>query len=1499
MKLNFRHKSVALLSLLLAATMPAQSLAVAAPNVITPSAYTQSINIGPTGAQGQGLAQAQAQAQQGSSIQGLAQAQQGSSIRALLESQGAFDPEFYADTYADVLATYGRNAVALEKHYRTFGVYEGRMRNSKDMRAMRFRVVHRIRRFLDYNRDYYLAHYKDAAFPWFDAASYLTAYPEVRTQIVSDLNQQGIAAPTQDQLLEGAVRHYLTDGALEGKKSGAELDPVWAIVADPEIPGAYRGDLRPEDVIKTYQTKTGKTSTQDLHIGRPDGILEVMPETQSQTSGSTGISGSSGGSYTDSSSGKSEGLSPASGKQSSGNGGTEESSAKNSEEEQPAEEKPAEEQPAEEQPAEEEPAEENSEEEQSVEEEPGEENPEEETSPSLTYLMYLCGSDLESKHGEGTEAILCLMTGLADVPDDAADDVTVLICAGGSTKWNNSYLNQHLIKDGAGTAVYKLNREEIKTRLDVLRNGTAEISVPADVQKKLLEVDTANGAVKEPLFSTEVKPNGSTVSGADYDSLMDYLINEDTMPLNELALSTGSESISEKDVLASFLSIAKETDADQYAMTFWNHGAGLTGGVCQDETTEKTLYMDEIRSAIHEQDIKFGLLAFDACFMSSTEGAYYLCDSYDYMAASEEVSSDNHAYNKVLPSMAELLSDPEEAAKAGAMTTLEYRYKQNKGGNTRPDTFAVLDSQKARDAASALNDLAKALLDFAGSDTEETGTKHKDFIYDVLLQARIRSVMFGEGTTRDTSSDYVDAGCFLTRVKAELEFRRENGDYDEETMAFLEGILSQDEDTVLTKAINTVDELAVADYIALNGNYFLTKNVPADGETIPDVNTLSNYWGNGYCSGTSLYIPYFSAFKLKEYRDSLNNPWDESMDYMFGGNSYYQKLINGFLEYIQFNEEGLYETEKSRIDKLKLELTEGKKLALDESGEPQKDEDGNYIFTDEAVTGYENMLSIHWRKAKGSNQKDDYLSIEVNEDAYKDTEKSAYSSGDPFTDMVDTMDTLKLFVTRRVVAKRKADTDTQDSGGTTGTEGEGDGSEGDGEGTEGDGTEGENTSGEGEGGTGGSNESEEVSLEIVVGENTIAFNSVDGVDTAIKVFADTLSSAVSKMVQGTVQYTEEDGTVKELTTTELLIPYHDYDDYDLEKDAAITAVLGEDKTRNRDDYTLFRGTVTLSDDTAEAPAEVCLIFGPDGKGSTVYLGAVTSERKEGTVPEGQSSYKYTVVNGVNGIGFSHMAIITDSSGKTTITYTDDYDLGAQAQTYVVSDTVTVALVNAVDNDNAPGDTNQNHYYFAFTEETGLENYFILSDSVQEDATVETGDITGLVTENTSESQEDVQTGEETETPDQSDDQSENQTGAQNGDQTADQSDEQVENPTGAQTADQSDEQSENPMVNQSGDDTQTLTEAAGQNNQDGETEGENTEETPTVTEGSGNGDDESTPTVTEGSGNGDDDSTGNSSGEDNGEGENDTENVSSGDGNGTGTGESSGEGAGEAIEEAA
>ena len=1118
----------------------------------------------------------------------------------------AFDAAFYAPTYPDAAAAFGANAAALENHYRTMGIYEGRMANAGDLSAWKLRIMRRIRRFLDTNTAFYLAHFLDEGFPWFHADTYLQKYPEVREMIRKEYEAAG-TVPTEAQYREGAMKHYLDRGALEGKSSCSAFDPVWALVADPDIADPGKPGLTPADVYSAYQARSGKTDTQDLTVGIPEGILQLVTAAAGSGSGSTAGRPASGGGGGSSSGG--------------GKGG-----------------------------------------------------PDEETHPDHTFLMYLCGSDLETKYTEGTGALMRMMYGFSQTSQDQAERMKVLICAGGSAGWNNPYFYSYLNEQNHNTAVYTLNYEEIGKRFRALQAGTADLPIPSEKQKQLLMPYPDYPDCPLAVF------NCWNDLGKEWPALADYFINAETVPLYKEQLTTGSQSISDAPVLNSFLNIGKKTQAEQYSLFFWDHGGGLPGGVCQDDSPGKgkTLYFEEIRSSLEKQDLKCGLIGFDACLMSSTEGAYYLKDWCDYIVASEEISTGDYAYEELLKYIGGHLDDS-SLAKDTAMLAAEYKYIQYPGAIDLPATSAVIEAGKAESAAAELNQLSKDLYEFAENKDlpEDVRKERRNLVYNSILQARLRSLLFGHDVESGRyGNDFVDAGNFLDRLKAELTLCRENA-ADAETAAFLAGILDENNGS-LQKTIKAVDDLTLANYLAWNNNFYFVNGLPETDEKGND--TLRNIRTNIWLNGTSLYIPYFHNYSLQSYRDPKMNPWDSRFSLLFGDSSYYRKLIDAytdeFISLLPSEENGLHGKEEARrISNLKKELTAGRKLQLDKDGNPLKDKDGCdlYVEGDEGrVPGYADILEIGWKKeqAAGKNKNETILQVTINSDAYDKMKPSVNSTSDPFLDLLDTMDAMKAFVTRRVEGLW---TDS-DSGKTS-----------------------------------------SVTLDVVIGETDVAYNSIDGVDSAINIFYSTLENAVSTRVNGG----NGDGSKY---YTQYVIPYHEVEDFAGDKERALNALLGVDDKRNAGDYAVLRGSVILKEGTA-SPEDVCLIFGKDEIGNTVYLGAV--ERYEQTGNDNEAFGFRSISGTITDVSFSHMVVDRDSSGTPTVIYADGkYDLDNILVPYSVSNGNQIYLVNDTsDAAQLPGNNEQNSYYFALAPANGLIDTYVLDGRVPDsDIANETGEI---------------------------------------------------------------------------------------------------------------------------------------------------------------------------------
>ena len=187
--------------------------------------------------------------------------------------------------------------------------------------------------------------------------------------------------------------------------------------------------------------------------------------------------------------------------------------------------------------------------------------------PSDTWLVYwyICGSDLESNYASASHDLQELIN--AKIPDN----VSVLIQAGGTTRWQNA-----VVQSG-------------QTNL-FLYNSTG-----------LHEIET--------------------------------------MPDSDMG---------DSDTLASFLLYGRlNFEADHRVFIFWDHGGGSVFGLCQDERTNNTLSLNEVRDAFvsvydaNPENPPFEMVGFDTCLMGTYEMANTLYGLSRYMVASEEVEPGN------------------------------------------------------------------------------------------------------------------------------------------------------------------------------------------------------------------------------------------------------------------------------------------------------------------------------------------------------------------------------------------------------------------------------------------------------------------------------------------------------------------------------------------------------------------------------------------------------------------------------------------------------------------------------------------------------------------------------------------------------------------------------------------------------------------------------------------------------------------------------------------
>ena len=185
-----------------------------------------------------------------------------------------------------------------------------------------------------------------------------------------------------------------------------------------------------------------------------------------------------------------------------------------------------------------------------------------EQSISKTILIYMCGSDLESRYSCASDNISELMN------SEITENDNVIIQTGGAKTWRNEYV-------------------------DISSKNISRYQIEHD---KIYQLD-------------ELLPQASM--GSD-ETLYDFI-------------SYGLEKF----------------PSDNVSLIFWDHGSAGVGGVCYDENYGYDyLSLREIDNALNkvteEYDMKFEMIGFDACLMSTIETANIISNYANNMVASAE-----------------------------------------------------------------------------------------------------------------------------------------------------------------------------------------------------------------------------------------------------------------------------------------------------------------------------------------------------------------------------------------------------------------------------------------------------------------------------------------------------------------------------------------------------------------------------------------------------------------------------------------------------------------------------------------------------------------------------------------------------------------------------------------------------------------------------------------------------------------------------------------------
>ena len=218
-----------------------------------------------------------------------------------------------------------------------------------------------------------------------------------------------------------------------------------------------------------------------------------------------------------------------------------------------------------------------------------------------TVLIYLCGSDLESRYSYATENLQEICE--AEYPESylplfdesyelgySSDDmrelpkVNVLIETGGCKHWHTQSLDMDI-------DVNSLQRWRLRIR-----------------------------SIDDRTYETDEKPG--------YYELLE------TQPLQNMAAP---------QTLSDFIQWGTKTcPAKKYALVLWDHGGGAKSGLIIDELFDgDVMHLYELKQALQDGGAQLELLLLDACLMANLETAWAVKDSARWMVGSEEMVPGN------------------------------------------------------------------------------------------------------------------------------------------------------------------------------------------------------------------------------------------------------------------------------------------------------------------------------------------------------------------------------------------------------------------------------------------------------------------------------------------------------------------------------------------------------------------------------------------------------------------------------------------------------------------------------------------------------------------------------------------------------------------------------------------------------------------------------------------------------------------------------------------
>ena len=543
-----------------------------------------------------------------------------------------------------------------------------------------------------------------------------------------------------------------------------------------------------------------------------------------------------------------------------------------------------------------------------------------------TVMVYLCGTDLETgQNEEGTRDIMKMLSQEYDM-----DKINVLLCAGGTSSWKNTYMskdgNDNCDNDGVRCNIYYLNpaSEELKN-----------ISNRVDIGKKREDDITKN-----------------------------LVLNEDTL---RLLVSLDPTDMGEDELLAGFINFSSEYfPAENYGAILWNHGGGINGRICFSDSNEEEgvtgsgITAEELECALASSTLgknceKLGFIGFDACMMGSTELAYNISPYCEYMVGSMEYTSGGWSYGDIF----QYISKQEERDtlnKDIALMIADKYYETHSDNYDNVASIACYDLKEMQTTVDQINTVSDSILELYNKEIYPQHPELASECYRILKQAKLHSYENGTDVKWSTYQ-YVDQNSFFTYLKnafGELEEdyriqQEEEWSTDAQKAAETEILVEH-----LENLQTDIDEILKNDALLFAGAHYYGQEVfrKTEGDTGIDYSDFWKELRGEAIAGTNIYMPYdaIAGADMETYRE---------MNLMDG----YTRLLNQYMEQAGSQEE------KERIERLIQEVDyadifEAPALKTTEKGnvpylqvqvkaeyeEGKKPEDGEDPYTDFADT---------------------------------------------------------------------------------------------------------------------------------------------------------------------------------------------------------------------------------------------------------------------------------------------------------------------------------------------------------------------------------------------------------------------------------------------------------------------------------------------------------------------------------------------------------------------